>query len=103
MGTILILYVLTETLLNESVNDFEIFPSGYRIYRNDRFNRIGGGSIIAVKNSHCSNQIHLVQELSDFEVVLVEVTNLHNSRKILLVCCYRPPNDRGFLKNFEQI
>ncbi|CAB4039067.1 Hypothetical predicted protein, partial [Paramuricea clavata] len=64
---------------------------------------IGSGTIIAVKNSLCSNQFDLVQELSDFEVVLVEVTNLYNSRKILLVCCYRQSNDRGFLKNFEQI
>ena len=35
--------------------------------------------------------------------MLVEVTNSHNNRKILSVCCYRPPNDRGFLKNFEQM
>lgn len=33
---------LTETWLNDSINDYEILPTGYNIFRHGRVGRIGG-------------------------------------------------------------
>ena len=92
---------LTETWLNESIGDAEVLPVGYNVYRKDRLNRIGGGTLTAVKDSLCSNQFELPDDLSSLETVLVEVDHLHNQRKILILNCYRPPNDCEFISKFK--
>ena len=92
---------MTETWLNESIGDAEVLPVGYNVYRKDRLNRVGGGTLTAVKDSLCSNQIELPDDLSSLETVLVEVDHLHNQRKILIFNCYRPPNDCEFISKFE--
>ena len=55
---------LTETWLNESIGDAEVLPVGYTVYRKDRLNRVGGGTLTAVKDSLCSNQIELPDDIS---------------------------------------
>ncbi|XP_068748924.1 uncharacterized protein [Montipora capricornis] len=84
---------LTETSLNESISDFEILPTGYDIYRKNRQNRTGGGVLFAIKSSHSSSQVCFTDLSSEFEVVMVEIENLKCKRKILILSCYRPPND----------
>ena len=88
---------LTETWLNESISDFEILPSGYEIYRKDRQNRTGGGVLIAIKASLSSSQPSFAELPSDLEAVMVEIENLKFNKKILIMVCYRPPNDARFV------
>jgi len=67
---------LTETWLNNSINDHEILPTGYSIYRHDRAGRTGGGTLTAVKSSLSSSEIVKPLEFSDLEVNLVEIFKL---------------------------
>ena len=91
---------LTETWVNESISDFEILTTGYDIYKNDRQNRTGGGVLIAIKSSLSSSQVCFADLPSVFEVVMVETENLKFKRKILIMSCYRPPNDARFVTHF---
>lgn len=85
------------------LSDHEILPSGYNIYRRDRLNRVSGGSLIAIKSSLCSREVDLPIESTGLEVVMVEIENLKKDRKLLVVNCYRPPNDREFIVKFEHL
>ena len=51
----------TESKLDESVKNSEVFPSGYDIFRNDRIDaNPGGGVFVAVHNSiTATRQAHL--------------------------------------------
>jgi hypothetical protein len=51
----------TETWLDPTIKDHEIFPEGYKLYRKDRMHQAGGGVLIAIKNTYISS---LVEELS---------------------------------------
>jgi hypothetical protein len=42
---------VTETWLNSSIKDDEILRYGYKIYRHNRIGRVGGGVLLAVKDS----------------------------------------------------
>jgi hypothetical protein len=86
---------LTETWLNDSVNNHEIIPFGYNIYRKDRLNRVGGGVLIAVKSCYFSCELDMT---SDLEIVLIVIEITHN-RKFLLTNCYNPPNSKDFILN----
>ena len=91
---------LTETWLNQSISDFEIMPTGYDIYRKDRQNRTSGGGLIGIKSSLSSSQVCFTDLPSEFEVVMVEIENLKFKRKIIIMSCYRPPNDPRFVTHF---
>ena len=47
----------TETWLDNSIKDSEIFPSGYRIHRKDRKTGNGGGVLIAAKEEFNSEDV----------------------------------------------
>ena len=94
---------LMETWLNDSISDFEILPSGYNIFRNDRKLRTGGGVLTAVKSTIHSNQLPLPGLPADFEAVLVEIENLKSNRKILTINCYCPPKDSNFVTYFKSM
>ena len=91
---------LTETWLNDSINDYEILPTGYNIFRHDRVGRIGGGTLTAIKTSLSSSEIVKPAEFSDLEVNLVEISKLKYDRSILVVNAYRPPNSTEFVTKF---
>ncbi len=42
---------ITETWLNSTISSLEFLPYGYDIYRKDRDDRIGGGVLLAVRNT----------------------------------------------------
>ena len=42
---------ITESHLDDTTLDAEIFIENYRIFRSDRFNKEGGGSIVYVHKS----------------------------------------------------
>ena len=68
---------LTETWLQESVIDSEIFCDRYHIYRRDRAIRAdgpktGGGVLFAVRSSYNSEQI-IHESFNDIEFISVKV------------------------------
>ncbi len=76
---------ITETWLNEMINDNEILPENYTIYRNDRGTR-GGGVLIAV-NSNIPSK--LITRHINTEMITIE---LDLSPKLQISCLYIPPN-----------
>ena len=92
---------LSETWLNADVLDHEILPTGYNVYRKDRPVKRGGGVLIAVNSSYSSCLIKLPTIWNELEVIAVEIDPLLNDRKILILYCYRPPNDNDFIQAFK--
>ena len=89
---------ITETWLNPSVSSLEILPYGYDLYRKDRESRVGGGVMLAVKNKIA------VKGCLDLpgETVAVEI-KLSADKLLLVVVCYRAPNDHEFISQFKII
>ena len=92
---------LTETWLNEAITDHEILPTAYNIYRRDRVGRTGGGVMTAIKSSLSSFQLKVPSDFSSLEMVVVEINNFKYDRSILLINCYRPPNNDQFVGHFS--
>ena len=92
---------LTETWLNEAITDHEILRTAYNIYRRDRVGRTGGGVMTAIKSSLSSFQLNVPSDFSSLEMVVVEINNLKYDRSILLINCYRPPNNDQFVGHFS--
>ena len=78
-----------ETWLNDSILSSEILP-GYTIYRRDRFNWIGGGILVAVKDNITSTR-HAELEPENTELIVIELI-IPNSKSVFLYTFYRPPN-----------
>ena len=81
---------VTETWLKDYVENIEILPAGYEIYRRDRITR-AGGTLLAFKTTAFES----FREITDFttndlEVVTVELTT-KSKLKLLICCCYRVP------------
>ena len=89
----------TETWLNKSVSNSEIFPENYSVFRNDRDPNVKGqthgGVLIAVKsNTTCTQRYDLSEEN---ESVWIEI-QIEGAKPVLVGCFYRPPNsDRDYL------
>lgn len=83
---------LTETFLNNSVSDGELFPQGYHVVRKDRAGDVGwGGVLLAVRD--CFN----VRVVEDNAVVNVDkelLSAIVSSKQVKFLCCvvYLPPN-----------
>lgn len=86
--------MLTETWLNSKITNSELFEceNHYTVYRSDRTARIGGGVLLAVKESiNCS----LVPINTNLELIWCCLTI--SFKKIILGVCYRSPsNDLSF-------
>ena len=72
---------VTETWLRDDVENSEILPWGYTIYRKDRKSR-AGGVLLAVKSSR------KVNFNTNLELITIELTSGSNM-KYLLCCCYK--------------
>jgi len=84
---------LTETWLDDSVPDLEIFIDNYCVKRKDR-NRHGGGVCIYFRKDRSFNSRQdLVHE--DLEATWIELL-LPKSKPILCGCLYRPPTQQSF-------
>jgi hypothetical protein len=77
----------TETWLNDSVHNSEIFPPNYNIYRRDRRDGFGG-VLIAVKADIVSE--HLDVEINT-ESVYTSIT-LEKGKQLIVGALYRPPS-----------
>ena len=92
---------LTKTWLNESISNLEILPHGYNMFRNDRHNRKGGGTLIAVKSILSSRVV--ITAPTSIECIVLEV-DLSSSSTALFINCYRPPNaDKDFVDNLKSL
>lgn len=90
------IFLLTETNLDESFYDNEVFCDEFVVFRNDRnvrnnhfHKKSGGGVMIAVKHRFSSQAI----QIDGFEVleqICVEISV--PKKKIFLICVYFPPN-----------
>ena len=85
--------MLTESWLHCSFHDHELFPPNYAIFRSegkaDNNTLKHGVVLIAIKNTFVFRQILLSTSVD--EGILASSLS-YNSRDILLVCFYAPPN-----------
>ena len=91
---------LTETWLNDSISNYQILPTGYNIFRRDREDRVGGGTLNAIK-SHLSTREISVIPLS-LEAVVVEIA-LNSCQTLLFIVCYRSPSEIDFIPKFKSL
>lgn len=79
---------ITETKIDDKIDDNEILGRNYTIYRKDRVFR-GGGILVAIDNDSCI-------KVSDCMIgpgeTITLVIQLHHKLRINLVSMYRPPN-----------
>ena len=82
--------ILTETHLDDSVLDSEIFPSDFVVFRRDRkhHDRLGGGILIAVRNTF---KLHQRDDIFCESELFVNIL-LDRNKKITLGVFYRPPS-----------
>ena len=84
----------TETHLEDSISDSEVFLPNYSVYRKDR-NRQGGGVSIAIRSDLPSCQLDTVPNL---EIIWVQL-HFISFNDIILGCFYRPPNSPLSMQN----
>lgn len=83
---------LTESKINQEVQNSSIAINGFHCYRNDRPRNKGGGVCVYIKRSISGKVISCVNE-PNFEVLFLEL-NI-NSVNILLCVVYRPPKAKN--------
>lgn len=76
----------TETWIDSSVKDTQIFPPNYTIYRNDR-NMKGGGVLIAINHDHLNTPVPELQ--TNCEIVWAKIS-LAGSKDLYLASYYNP-------------
>ncbi|KAF4532025.1 hypothetical protein B566_EDAN011872, partial [Ephemera danica] len=77
----------TESWLDSSFLDNEIFPTYLNFYRKDR-DKFGGGVFIAIYAGSASDI---------FELLCVKINNTVNGTNTFLIVAYRPPNNDFFI------
>ena len=88
---------ISETKLDETIQDEEINIQGYNLIRNDR-NRNGGGVACYIRNDiHFNIREEFIDEMESifFDILLPK------SKPILVGVLYRPPNEINFLNKFS--
>lgn len=90
--------VLTETWLNGSVLDRELFDNRYEVYRRDRessgfhSSRDGGGVLIAVSRRYKSSRLFGYESDCEDLWVRMEVADKNKKKEQLYICSvYIPP------------
>lgn len=90
------LAIITETWLNSLINDYEIVPPGYQLFRRDRGSR-GGGVAIVVKNGI---GVTAEDQIDSHESLILKVS--FHGHTFFLCAVYRPPDaDDSFLFKFH--
>ena len=90
---------LSETRLNEHIEDSEVNIAGYCIFRNDR-DENGGGVALYVKESLPYPTVKLKSE--KLELLSIEISPTQ-AKSFLIVCWYRPPTSRVDEESFENL
>ena len=82
--------VLSETWLNKSVSDQDIFINGYNVFRCDR-PRKGGGVAIYIKNKFHATVLSSVSITKQYEFLALKL-EFQRSQSLTVMGCYRPPS-----------
>lgn len=86
------LFALTETWLNATILDTELFDNEFLVFRKDRHvdvtNSVGGGVLIAVRSNFCSTQIVFPFNLT-IDLLCVKITK--ESLVLFVLNVYIPP------------
>lgn len=77
--------VLTETWLHSGINDEDMFPPSYRVFRRDRSTRGGGVAVLVKENM----QAILLRQADGIETISLKVSCWGQS--FLLCAVYRAP------------
>lgn len=96
--------LLTETWLSDKHLNQEILSHNYHIFRTDRKCKVGGGVLVALKDSSFDDVKQVaIDQFPDLEIVCVECSSSKDP-PTLVVCCYRPPNStRKWLLSFKEL
>lgn len=78
--------VITETWLRDDIDDTDVFPPSYQVFRRDRPTR-GGGVAVLIK---CGIRASLVRQIDNHESVTLKA--FCSGRTFLLSAVYRPPD-----------
>ena len=81
---------LSETFLNDNITDSHVSIDGYKLFRKDRVDRIGGGVAFYVRNG-----IEVTPEdtLNNSQIEALFLSLKCPTRSPFIICCmYRPPN-----------
>ena len=82
---------ITETWLDDTFTDIQLFGSGdFQVFRKDR-NAHGGGVLLAIKSNYSPS---LVPELQSDSCEIVWASYNCSLGRGLVGCCYRPPNSK---------
>ena len=82
--------VFTETWLNPSIYNTEIFFSTYSIFRRDRDGK-GGGVLIAVKTDLFAEVISLPSSIAAYNIEFISVRIIFQCKTYFITCSYIPP------------
>lgn len=85
------LFAITESWLNDTIEDNELLVSGYNFFRKDRQKR-GGGILLYMNDSiTCIRRLDLEPTSSMFDEIMVCELKLTNE-SVYVILFYRPPN-----------
>jgi len=89
----------TESWLKSHIKNSEVFPSDYKVYRNDRKRQTGGGVFILVSNKLVSNSLPELQ--SDSEIIWAQIKQ--KGKQDLYICsAYRPDRDSSCIDEIHR-
>ena len=80
---------VTETWLTSRISSDKLKVKGYKMYRNDRFSKRGGGILVYVSEHISCSLIEKSSGISQTEFLLIEL--FLQNEKILLASLYNPP------------
>jgi len=89
---------VSETKLDETIQDEEISIHGYNLIRKDRTRNGGGVACFIRSDIHFNNREELVD---DMESIFFDIL-LPKSKPILIGILYRPPSQPNFLNNLSE-
>ncbi|CAC5378485.1 unnamed protein product [Mytilus coruscus] len=91
----------TETWLDSTIKDIEIFPEEYTLYRKDRKNQQGGGVLIAIKSVFISDEVEDLTPNVKSEMVWSKI-EIKGSRSLYISSFYNPKtSDEQSIKWFD--
>ena len=85
------IFSASETWLKPDISDSEVALPGYSIIQMDRQNKIGGGTVIYVRDG-IPFKTHSDLMNNNLENCMIEVLRV-KSKKLFICCIYRAPNN----------